>query len=155
MTPTAAKQPEEAAPKNVTKSAWSKKGVHEGVTLNSGAVVTIKVPNLPALLKADAVPNDLIEQAISFQQARQVTADMLKEQWDFIRWIVPITVLSPEIGEDDVENLPAEDVEMVAGFASRTIDVDAIGHHLGGLETSAAWRRFRNQLDIDEVLEGV
>jgi hypothetical protein len=143
------------ATKPVSKSAWAKKGVHEGVTLNSGAVVTIKIPNLPALLKKDAVPNDLIEQAISFQGARQVTAEMLKDQWDFIRWIVPITVLSPEISEDDVENLPAEDVEMIAGFASRTIDTDAIGHHLGGLETSAEWRRFRNQLDIDEVLAGV
>jgi hypothetical protein len=140
-------------PKPGTKTAWAKKGVHEGVTLPSGMVVTIKLPNLPAMLKADTVPNDLIDQAISFQSATEVTPQMLKDQWDFIKWIVPITVAEPTITEDEVADLPAEDVDMVAGFASRTIDVDAIGHHLGGLETSDAWRRFRGQLDLSEILE--
>jgi hypothetical protein len=154
MTDEAEKAPAKKAPSKGVK-AWGAKAIHEGITLPSGQVVSVKVPNLPALMKADAVPNDLIDAAISFASASKLTADMLKDQWDFIRWVVPITVVDPEVTEDDVDTLPAEDVEMVAAFAARTTDVDAVGHHLGGLETSAAWRKFRGQLDLDEDLGGL
>ena len=41
-----------------SKEAWAKRGVHR-VTLPSGAVVHIRIPDLGLLLAADAVPEAL------------------------------------------------------------------------------------------------
>jgi hypothetical protein len=61
-------------------------------------------------------------------------------------------LVTPKITEDDIDDLPIEDVEMLAGFAMRTNDIDAIGHHLGGLETHRRFRELRGLLTIDEVV---
>lgn len=141
------------APKKRTTAAdWKKARVHEGVTLPSGFQVDIQLPNLAAMLKAGTIPNPLIASAIEHSEARKITPELLKETWEFTRWIIPKTVVHPEITEDDVDELPAEDVEMLAGFASRTNDIDAIGHQLGGLETFKSFRELRGLVSLDEAL---
>lgn len=142
-----------------TKAAWGKKRVHEDVTLPSGMVVDIKLPNLNKLLKAGEIPNPLADAAIEFAnaQSQQVTREVLENSFEFACWIVPRTVTAPEITQADVEDdlIPPEDLDMLAGFIARTLDMDAVGHHLGGLETNQDFRRFRGITDLDEVLQGV
>lgn len=150
MTETQTETPAEK-PKASSKTAWKKAGTHEGITLPSGAVVDVRLPNLPELIAAGAVPNELVDAAIEFGTQRKITPEIIAESWEFVKYVVPITVTSPAISADDVSDIPSEDLQMIAGFAARTVDVDAVGHHLGGLETSAAWRRFRGQLDIEEI----
>lgn len=143
------------ATKKRTADQWKKKRIHAGVTLPSGFQVDIALPNLAAMLKAGVVPNPLIDSAIKHAEAQRVTADMLKETWDFTRWIVPKMVVNPEITEEDIDELPIEDVEMLAGFASRTNDIDAVGHHLGGLETYKSFRDLRGLTSIEEALADI
>jgi hypothetical protein len=138
-----------------TKAAWTKKGIHENVTLPSGMEVDIRLPNLSQLIKAGEIPNPLIDAAISFQTAETVTREMLEQSFDFAVWILPRTVINPEITEEDVRNgeIPAEDIDLLAAFVARTTDLDAVGNHLGGLESNAAFRRFRQLENVDEIAE--
>lgn len=149
-----------AEPANATlqpssAQAWKRGKTHRGLTLPSGAVVDVVLPNLGSLIKRGELPNELLEAAIGHQKAETITRDMIVESWDYVRWIVPRAVVAPEITEDDVEDLDVVDVEMIASWASRTNDIDAVGHHLGGLETNADWRRFRGFLTLDEVAASV
>lgn len=138
-----------------TKEAWFGRAEHSGVTLPSGAVVSINLPNLSQLLKAGDIPNPLADAAIEFENAKEqkVTKERVVESFDFVCWILPRTVVTPAINQEDVEQgkVPSEDVDMLCGFIARTLDMDAIGHHLGGLETNRGFRRFRNIIDWDEV----
>jgi hypothetical protein len=153
-------KPDEKTPKpRKTKDAWKKRKVHEDVTLPSGQVVDIQLPNLSQLLKAGDIPNPLADAAIEFENTRdeKVTKERLIESFDFLCFIVPRTVISPEITPEDVESMeiPAEDLDMIASFIARATDMDAVGHQLGGLETNRAFRRFRNIIDWDEVAADV
>jgi hypothetical protein len=139
-------------PKTATAASWKKAKRHAGITLPSGAVVDIELPNIQLLIKAGAIPNNLLDAALQHQNAKEVTADMIKETWDYTVWILPRTVVSPEITEEDVKDLPAEDVEMLTGFAARTNDIDAVGHHLAGLETQRRFREVRGLLTAEEVV---
>jgi hypothetical protein len=58
-------------------------------------------------------------------------------------------VVKPELSEDDVDEIPAEDFGMLVEFALRQRDTDVLGHHLAGLETTEAFRKFR---DFEERL---
>lgn len=143
---------ETPAPKPASKTAWKKAKFHPGVTLPSGTVVSIELPNLSALIKSGTIPNALIEQALAQRNAKQITKENLLETWEFTRFIVPQTVTDPEITSDDVDDLPIEDVEMIVNFATRNSDIDAVGHQLGGLETQKSFRKFRGLTSIDEIL---
>src|SRR5688572_20448247 len=101
---------------------WKKAKRHE-VTLASGTVVEIELPNLPALIKGGEIPNTLLDVAIAQQKLdAEITPEQIKEQFVFYRFLVAKTVVSPEITEDDVEELPYEDVEMLVEFATRQRD---------------------------------
>lgn len=138
--------------KPVSKAGWKKAKVHEGITLPSGAVVSIALPNLAKMLKSGDIPNALLEQALALRQAKKIDAEAIDKAWEFAVKIVPATVASPDISEEDVEDLPIEDVEMIVAFATRNADTDAVGHQLGGLETLASFRKHRGILSIDEVV---
>lgn len=150
-------QTAEAPPKPVSKTAWKKAKVHEGVTLPSGTVVSITLPNLPRMIKAGELPNALLDQALGANAAAKeegkVTKEMLEQAWEYTEFIVPLTVVEPKIETTDVGDLPTQDLEMIAAFASRVRDMDAVGHQLGGLETVKAFRRVRGIYDLDEILE--
>lgn len=138
--------PETKAPSAKVKN-WQKLAVHEGITLPSGTKVSIKVPNLPEMLRNGDVPNALVKYAQdASQELASVTEDFdmekVKDATDFLRWLVVATVPEPELALEDVPALPAEDVDMIVEFAMRQRVVDAVGHHLAGLENLDAWRRF-------------
>lgn len=145
-----------------TKTGWKKAGVHTA-TLPSGYHVSFHLPNLGQLIKSGDIPNDLIDAAIEFQSLSQsaeaegerpkITPDMLEKSHDWVCWIIPKMLVEPKITAEDVPELPSEDTDMLAAFAARVTDMDAIGHHIGGLDTNAAFRKFRGLTTIDEIVE--
>jgi len=133
------------APKKATNTlaAWKKAKVHT-ITLASGAVVEIQIPNLPELVSAGEFPNHLVEVAINVASGdTKVTPEEIKSQAEFYRNLVTRTVVSPELTLDDVKDLPFEDIELLSSIATRQRDVDALGLHIAGLDKSEEWRRFR------------
>lgn len=154
----AATETETPTPKADSLQKLKARKVHKGITLPSGAVVDIQLPSLPQLVKSGTIPSDLLESALKQQTKKPgdtLTEDDLRETWDFTRFIVPKTVVKPSLTEDDVEDLAAADVEMIANFASRRIDMDAVGHQLGGLETQEAFRKFRDLDGLSSLLGDV
>lgn len=141
--------------KPTSLSAW-KKGATHFVTLPSGAQVKIKVPNLPALIKGGQLPNELVEIAIRSQQLYgnldEVKLDDIKAQAEFYDYLVLQTVVEPKLAAEDLNTIPFPDIEMIVELATRARDVDAVGHHIGGLEATAAWRKFRGLTSGDEGL---
>lgn len=129
-----------------TLAAWKKAGVHE-VTLASGFQVKIKLPNLPELVRAGEFPNHLVETAIKVASApaeqQQITADDVKSQAEFYCALVSLSLVEPIVTPDDVKELPFEDIELLAAIATRQRDVDALGHHIAGLDKNEDWRKFR------------
>lgn len=148
----------EAPKKADSKTALLKRRVHEGVTLPSGAVVTVVLPNLGHMIKTDVLPNDLIQAAlkqyvpVEGEKPPQLTEDDLKKDWEFVEWVVPLTLHEPKIEAADVASMDPRDITMLANFASRRTDIDAVGHQLGGLETQKSFRNFRGLFTLDEAL---
>jgi hypothetical protein len=128
------------------KTQWKKAKTHD-VTLDSGAEVTIQIPQLAELLKAGDVPNHLVPFATSTAKQLKAGEAIEKEQIDgaadFIRYLVAKTVVVPEITEADVPDLPGEDVDMLFEFATRQRDLDALGKHIAGLDLQKDFRTFR------------
>lgn len=140
-----------------TKTSWFKAARHEGVTLPSGTVVTIQLPNLALMLKTGNIPNSLVEAAVEQQNAvskgdTQITREMIEQQWDYYSFLVSKTVVEPSITQEEVAEIPAEDVEMLVEFATRQRDMDAVFRHIGGLDKLESFRRFRS---ISGGLEGL
>lgn len=134
--------------KAATKTSWKKAAVHEGVTLPSGTVVSIRLPNLSLMMKTGQLPNGLIESAIKQMEMASssnptITPEMIEQQWDFYSFLVSKTVVEPAISQDEVADIPAEDIEMLVEFATRQRDMDAVYRHLSGLETQESFRQFR------------
>lgn len=139
-------QPKDAA-------GWKARAVHYA-TLPSGTIVSFTLPNIAYLIKTGKMPNPLVDSAIKLQNAKQVTREILEDTWDFAEWVIPEMVRAPSIDDADLPELPAEDIEMLAAFANRSIDTDAVGHQLGGLETVKSFREARGIFTSDENLLG-
>lgn len=122
--------------------AWKGAKRHT-ITLPTGTVVDIVLPNLPKMLQAGDVPNSLIRVALDQAQGAPVSEETIREQFDFYKFLVAATVVEPNLSPSDVEDLPFEDIEMLVAIASRNRDFDAVGHHIGGLEKQSDFRRFR------------
>lgn len=140
-----------------TVQQWKRAGVHD-VTLNSGFECQVRIPDIPRLIKAGEIPNELVE--VSVKAAQGVLAidrELLEQQADFAIKLVPLTVVEPKITEEDVAsgNIPYEDIELIMELATRQRDVDAVGKHLGGLEKVASFRALRELPDVFEDVEGV
>lgn len=137
------------------KQGWKDAKVH-AVVLNSGVEVDITIPNLPLMIKTGQIPNDLVELALGVMQGTvKVTAEMTAEQADFFAMLVSKIVVDPPVEPEDYADLPYEDVEMLVEIGTRQRDLDALGRHIGGLHTSAEFRRFRSLDGFDTPLEGV
>jgi len=143
-----------------TKTAWFKAKRHEGVTLPSGTVVTVEIPNLSLMLKTGQLPNALVEAAVTQQNAAakgdaSITREMIEEQWDYYAFLVSKTVVEPSITPEEVAEIPAEDIEMLVEIATRQRDMDAVYRHLSGLDTQDSFRQFRGLAtsfaDMDNV----
>jgi len=147
------------APKPVSKSAWKKAGVHT-VTLPSGAVVNITIPNLAKMAQAGELDNDLLQYAVpTLPKAdapdEEPTPEEKKENLTklagFHQWLVSKTLVEPSLTPEEVkETVPTPDLEVLVELASRRRDMDVKGHHIGGLEVSADFRKFRGIESGDE-----
>lgn len=133
--------------------AWKAAGTHT-VMLPSGTEIKLRVPNLPTLVKTGQLPNALVAEALETIQTGKVTAEVISQQAEFYSKLVALSVVEPAISEEEVVDLPFEDVELIVEIATRQRDVDALGHHLAGLHTNKDWRKFRGLLDFDEDVEG-
>jgi hypothetical protein len=148
---------EATAPKPDSLTQLKKRSLHEGVTLPSGAVVTIRLPDLAQMIKSKQLPSELIEAAVKLQDTedgkpKKLTVEDIEADADFVAYIVPLTIHEPKVKPEDLDDLDPMDKAMVASFATRRTDIDAVGHQLGGLETQKSFRRHRGIYDLDEAL---
>lgn len=148
------------AKKADSKTALFKRRTHEGVTLPSGAVVTIQLPDVTDMIASNALPNHLVEAALREDKPGQDLSNeerikRTKENQEFVAFIVPHVLVEPKVTEEEVSKLDPRDRDLLAAFATRVTDIDAVGHQLGGLETQRSFRVARGLLGLDEVLEGV
>jgi hypothetical protein len=145
----------DTATKVATAAQWKKAKIHT-ITLPSRTVVEIQVPDLPNLVRAGQIPNELVDVAISAANGKKVTREDIVEQASFYNRLCALTVVSPTVTEEEFASgdIPFEDKEMLVEIATRQRDIDAVGHHLAGLESVKAWRTFRG-LDYGyEAVEG-
>jgi aminoglycoside/choline kinase family phosphotransferase len=141
-----------------TRDQWAEKAVHTA-TLHSGAVVTIRIPDLPTLMLAGALPERLRGAALEVlnrevKREAQVAAalagggvdvpdlteDDLNELTKLRIWLAAEMVVEPEVTEADFQQdgpLPKEDAALLAAIAIRERDTDALGVRLGVAELSA------------------
>lgn len=135
--------------KKPTLEGWKKARTHQ-VTLASGYEVEIQIPNLPELASSGEFPNHLVETAIDVASGEtKVTIEEVKKQAEFYRHLISKTVVTPALTVEDVAEIPFEDIELLASIATRQRDVDALGHHIAGLDANEDWRRFRGLSDLD------
>lgn len=132
---------------------------HE-VVLPSGAVVLIRIPDLPALIEAGEFPQHLIDAAIGVASKPDTkpTKEMIAHEREFKDELVKRTVIDPPITEemlDSKNGIPYEDKEMIVEIATRQRDLDAEFNHIGGLDKSEKWRKFRGLGHLYEDVEGV
>lgn len=147
--------------KAVSKSAWKKSAFHL-VTLPSSAVVKIKLPDMPALIEAGAIPQNLLTAAFSSAKSaaagedKEITKEDIIQQREFTDFVVRVTVVEPQLTEDDMPDIPFEDKEMIVEFATRVRDLDAEMRHIGGLDgKSERFRQVRGLASFDETVEGL
>lgn len=139
------------------KAAWKAAKRHKAI-LPSGFEVEIELPNLAQMVKTGQIPNNLIDAAVRVATGDvpdKVTPELLAEQAEFYNKLVVLAVKDPEITEEDVEDLPYEDLEMIVEIATRQRDMDAAYRHLGGLEKVESFRAFRGIPDFESDVEGV
>lgn len=142
-----------ASPKK-TLTAWSKAKRHT-VALPSGYEIEVEIPNLPQLVKTGYLSNELVSEALSALQTQKLTPEVIINQAEFYDKLIAITVKEPAVTEEEVKDLPFEDVELIVEIATRQRDLDALGRHIGGLHTQAEFRKFRGLNYGDADLEGV
>lgn len=152
MSTTAAEQP-----KVTTLGNWKKAADHL-VRLPSGAYVKMRVPDLPALIEAGQIPQNLLDAALGAaggQNAHKPSRELIVQQREFTDKLVQLTVTEPKLSDEDVRQVPFEDKEMIVELATRQRDLDAEGSHIGGLDKSEKFRRFRGLGSGDEDVEGL
>lgn len=139
-----------------TKSVanWKKAKQHL-VTLPSGFEAVVEIPNIPLLVKTGQLPNDLVTEAIGNIAKGKLTKEIIEQQSDFYDKVVILAVKDPVLTEADVHDIPFEDVEMIVEIATRQRDLDAAGHHVGGLNENEDWRTFRGLAPLNSNVEGL
>lgn len=143
--------------KRVSADQWAGPIAEHEIVLPSGAAVLIRIPDLPALIESGEFPQHLLDAALGVANKPNAkpTKDLIVQQREFTDALVKATVLDPPITDamlDHKTGIPFEDKEMLVDIATRQRDLDAEGTHIGGLETSDKWRKFRG---LDTLYEDV
>lgn len=151
MAPTTTAKPMD---KPGTAAQWKKLGIHT-ITLPSGFVCKIRIPDLTLLLAAQAVPEDL--RAVAYEEittalrtqasiaARrdpelptELAPERLENLEELNRFLVSQALVEPKMTMDELRvdkngegAVPSEDLLMLTEFASRERTVDARGVELG------------------------
>lgn len=137
-----------------SKAQWIKNRTHD-ITLPSGTEVQIELPNLGEMIKGGELSNKLVQIATKKINREDINVDLISQLADFNRFLVAKTVVNPKVEETDVPSLPPEDIDLIVALANRERDVDAVGHQLAGLESDAAFRKFRRFDSSDEDLQSL
>lgn len=142
------------APKAVTASGWKKAKTHT-VRCPSGVYVKVNIPDIADMIDSGQLPQHLIDAAIQVATRDKVkpSKELITQQKEFTDAIVQKMVVEPELSAADVREIPYEDKEFLVSIATRQTDFDAEGNHIGGLHTSATFRRFRGLGSFDEDVE--
>jgi len=147
------------APKSKTasKAAWKKAKAHT-IRVPSGVYIDIQILDLPGLIEAGSIPQNLLDVALSMTDAaadNKLTREQVIEEKAFADLVVLKSVISPELTEEDLPEIPFEDRLMIVEIALRQRDMDAEYNHIGGLHLSASFRRFRQLDGVDEDVADV
>jgi hypothetical protein len=145
---------EETAP--VSVSAWKKAAKHV-VKCPSGVDVGIRIPDLPALIEAGEIPQNLLDAALGAASGsdERPSKELIIQQREFTDRLVQLTVIEPKLTEADVSEVPYEDKEFLVAVATRQRDLDAEGKHIAGLDKSERFRRFRRLGEFEPDVEGL
>lgn len=146
----------------VALSAWKGRANHT-ITLPSGAVVVIRMPNLATLIRNDQLPEALRAAALrqafddletvepmgaeaTTEEQRKKLLDerykATKEMIDLQDGLIVEMMVDPPLTLEEVQLIPAEDRDMLIEIAQRDRFVDALGVRLGVAPLSA-FREFR------------
>ena len=138
------------------KTAWINQGDHT-VTLPSGAVIGIRIPDLATLIEAGELPQNLLDEALGYAAGTKddetPTKESIIKEREFRDLLVELTVTEPKLTTADVAKVPVEDKDLIVAIALRQRDLDAIGEHIGGLTKSDKFRAFRGLDSIESLLE--
>lgn len=140
-----------------TTAAWKKAAKHT-ITCPSGTVVAIKLPNIPLMIESGKLPQHLLDAALGaseLTEEQKPTAELIKQEREFTDFIVKVTVVEPELTDADLNEIPFEDKDFIVSVATRQRDLDAVGNHIGGLSSSATFRRFRGLGEFGSDVEGL
>lgn len=137
-----------------TVASWKKAGLHD-VMLPSGTTITIKIPDLPALIEAGEIPQNLLDVAMLAANGTPptISAEAMGKEREFTERLVRITVVEPALSEEDVKSIPFEDKDKIVALATRQHDFDSEGNHIGGLDKSEKFRKFRQIGEFRPSLE--
>lgn len=143
-------------PTTTDLTGWKKAATHP-VVCPSGVTIEIRVPDLPALIEAGEIPQDLIEAALGAAGSgqRKPTVEAVIQQREFTDKLTQLTVTDPVLKDADLPEVPYEDKEFIVAIATRQRDLDAEGNHIGGLDTSEKFRRFRRLGEFESAVEGL
>jgi hypothetical protein len=144
--------------KPTTTRGWRKAAFHT-ILLPSGEYVEIRIPDLPALIEAGHIPQNLLDAALrvagSSGQNQTPSKDLIVQQREFTDILVTKMVVSPKLTPEDLDpetGIPYEDKELLVEIGTRQRDLDAEGSHIAGLEKSEKFRRFRRLGEFDPAL---
>jgi hypothetical protein len=142
--------------KPTSLSGWKKAKTHN-VRCPSGVFVKIIIPDLPDLIDSGQLPQHLVESAIAIASRERIkpSKELITQQKEFTNVLVEKMVVEPKLSPQDVADIPFEDKEFLVEVATRQTDFDAEGNHIGGLHTSATFRRFRGLGSFNEDVEGL
>lgn len=140
--------------KAVTTSGWKRAKTHT-IRVPSGVFIEIIIPDIPDMIESGQFPQNLVDAALSMasREKQKPTKEMITQQKEYTNILVQRMVVNPKLTAEDVLELPYEDKEMLVEIASRVRDLDAEGHHIGGLHTSKDFRTFRGLGSFDEDVE--
>lgn len=150
---TEAKTEEEFVAPKVSTAGWKRAATHD-VVCPSGVTVTIRVPDIPALIEAGTIPQHLLDTAIGVATGdTKPNVEMLKQQREYTDLVTMAAVVEPKLTEADLADIPFEDKDFIVAIATRQRDLDALGNHIAGLEKSEKWRRFRELFEFRPNVE--
>lgn len=106
-------------------SAWKAQSIHT-IPLPSGAVVSVRLPNVSKMVLGAEFPNALRDVALRELQGLdrgELSMEQLEAAVTFGNYVVVAMVLDPVLSVDDLDELPQEDVEALAALAKREISI--------------------------------
>ncbi len=146
---------DETQPKIASLSEWKKAKTHI-VRLPSGPYIGMQIPDMATLIEAGTIPQNLLDAALSVaggQEPEKPTKEFILQEKEFTDKLVLAAVVQPKLTPADLEDLALVDKAMIVEIATRQRDMDIEGNHIGGLDKSSKFRKFRGLDQFDTDLE--